>query len=168
MAETDRKKMRFVWRAHKLAWNLSGGRLGRTMGGIPVLELVTIDHRSGLERQILIWYFNFPEGPAIIGTNAGLDTDPAWVKNLRASPLARARWDGQWHDVRAVELSGADHEKVWNTGVAASAALGHQLQVLQGDLAAQRTEANQVKVQRHGIRIGDVGQVMFEEIAKRI
>ncbi len=121
MAETDRKKMRFMWKAHKLAWNLSGGRLGRTMGGVPVLELVTTGHRSGLERQILIWYFNFPEGPAIIGTNAGLDTDPAWVKNLRANPLARARWDGQWHDVRAVELSGADHEKVWNAGVAASA-----------------------------------------------
>ena len=54
MAETDRKKMRLVWRAHKLIWNLSGGRLGRKMGGIPVLELVATGHRSGLERQILI------------------------------------------------------------------------------------------------------------------
>ena len=121
MAETDRKKMRFVWRAHKLIWNLSGGRLGRKMDGIPVLELVTTGHKSGLERQILIWYFDFPQGPAIIGTNAGRDVDPAWVKNIRANPQARARWHGKWHDVMAVELSGTDHEEVWNAGVAASA-----------------------------------------------
>jgi len=121
MAETDRKKMRLVWTAHKLAWNLSGGHFGRKMGGIPVLELVTTGHRSGLKRQILIWYFDFPEGPAIIGTNAGLDVDPAWVKNIRANPQARARWNGKWHDVRAIELSGADYEAAWNAGVAASA-----------------------------------------------
>ena len=120
MAEMDRKKMRFAWRAHKLVWNLSGGYLGRKMGGLPVLELVTTGHKSGRQRQILIWYFPFPEGPAIIGTNAGRDADPAWVKNLRANPLARARWDGTWHDVTAVELNGTDHEAAWNAGVAAS------------------------------------------------
>ncbi len=120
MAETDRKKMRFMWRAHKLAWNLSGGRFGRKMGGIPVLELVTTGHKSGAQRQILIWYFDFPEGPAIIGTNAGRDTDPAWVKNIRANPQARARRDGKWHDVTAIELSGADYEAAWNAGVSAS------------------------------------------------
>lgn len=121
MAEMDRKKMRLVWRAHKLLWNLSGGRLGRRMGGIPVLELVTTGHRSGLGRQVLIWYFDTPAGPAMIGTNAGRDVDPAWVKNIRANPLVRARWDGRWHDVTAVELTGADYEAVWNAGVAASA-----------------------------------------------
>jgi deazaflavin-dependent oxidoreductase (nitroreductase family) len=130
MAEMDRKKMRFVWKAHKLLWNLSGGRLGRRMGGIPVLELVTTGHRSRLERQILIWYFDFPKGPAMIGTNAGRDVDPAWVKNLRANPLARARWGGRWHDVTAVELTGADYEAAWNAGVAASAGFAEYEQAL--------------------------------------
>ena len=130
MAETDRKKMRFVWEAHKLLWNLSGGRLGRKMGGIPVLELVTTGHRSGLERQILIWYFDFPKGPAMIGTNAGRDADPAWVKNIRANPQARARWDGKWRNVTAIELSGADYDTVWNAGVAASAGYAEYKQTL--------------------------------------
>lgn len=121
MAEVDRKKMRSQWRAHKLMWNLSGGRLGRKVDGVPVLELVTTGHRSGRERQILIWHFDSPEGPAIIGTNGGRDVDPAWVKNLRANPVARARWNGTWHDVKAVELSGAAYEAAWNAGVAASA-----------------------------------------------
>ena len=69
----------------------------------------------------MIWYLDSPRGSAIIGTNAGRDTDPAWVKNIRANPQARARWNGKWHDVTAVGLSGSDYETAWNAGVAASA-----------------------------------------------
>ena len=118
MAESNRTWMRFQWRAHKLLWNLSGGRLGRKVVGMPVVELITIGHKSGRERQILITYVDDGGVPALIGTNAGRDTDPAWVKNLRAHPNARARWGGTWRDVRAVELEGDDHERVWNAGVA--------------------------------------------------
>jgi deazaflavin-dependent oxidoreductase (nitroreductase family) len=112
MEQTDRKKMRTQWRAHKLIWNVSGGRLGRKVGGLPVLELVTVGHTSGEERQILIWYFDDNGAPAIVGTNAGKDADPAWVKNLRANPHARARWTGTWHHVTAIELTGGDHDRV--------------------------------------------------------
>jgi deazaflavin-dependent oxidoreductase (nitroreductase family) len=103
---------------HKLIWNLSGGRLGRKAAGMPVLELSTTGHKSGLQRQILITYVEHRGAPAIIGTNAGRNTDPAWVHNLRANPDARARWDGIWHDVVAAELSGADYEEVWSDAVA--------------------------------------------------
>jgi deazaflavin-dependent oxidoreductase (nitroreductase family) len=110
--------MRFQWAAHKLVWNLSGGRLMRKVGGMPVVELVTVGHKSGQERQILISYVDDRGAPALIGTNAGRNTDPAWVKNLRANPEARARWNGKWHDVRGVELDGDDHARVWEQGVA--------------------------------------------------
>jgi len=120
MAEANRTFMRFQWKSHKLLWNLSGGRLGRRAAGLPVLELVTVGHRSGQERQILINYVDDRGGPAVIGTNAGRDTDPAWVKNLRANRQARARWDGKWYDVTAVELEGEDHRRVWEAAVAAN------------------------------------------------
>jgi deazaflavin-dependent oxidoreductase (nitroreductase family) len=120
MAETNRKKMRRQWKLHKFLWQLSGGRLGRTVAGMPVLELVTIGHKSGQERQILISYVDSDGSPAIIGTNAGRDVDPAWVKNLRAQPAARARWDGQWRDVTAVELDGDDHQQAWDAAVNAN------------------------------------------------
>jgi len=121
MVEANRRMMRFQWQSHKLLWKLSGGRLGRRIGTMPVLEVVTTGRKTGLPRQILITYLDDPNGPTIIGTNAGRNVDPAWVKNLRANPAARARWDGTWHDVTAVELSGADHETAWNAAVAASA-----------------------------------------------
>jgi deazaflavin-dependent oxidoreductase (nitroreductase family) len=118
MAETNRTWMRFQWRMHKLLWNLSGGRLGRKVIGMPVLELVTIGHKSGQERQILITYVEHNGFPAIIGTNAGRDVDPAWVKNLRANRKARARWNGRWRDVVATELSGNELDQVWGEAVA--------------------------------------------------
>lgn len=118
MAESNRTTMRLQWRLHKLIWNLSGGRLGRRTIGMPVVELVTVGHKSGQERQILITYVEDEGVPTIIGTNAGKDVDPAWVKNLRANPNARARWDGQWRDVRGIELEGEDHARVWDEAVA--------------------------------------------------
>lgn len=117
MAETNRKKMRRQWKMHKFLWKLSGGRLGRKVMGMPIQELVTTSHKSGQERRILISYVDSDGSPAIIGTHASRDVDPAWVKNLRAQPAARARWDGQWWDVTAVELDGDDHQQAWNTAV---------------------------------------------------
>ena len=120
MGEANRTAMRVQWKLHKLMWNLSGGRLGRQVVGMPVLELVTVGRRSGLEREVLLTHVDHDGSPAVIGTNAGRDTDPAWVENLRANPDARARWNGEWHDVTAVELDGDEHEAVWNAAVAAN------------------------------------------------
>ena len=85
---------------------------------MPVLELVTTGHKSGRSRQILITYIDHAGSPAIVGTNAGKDVDPAWVRNLRATPTARARWDGNWRTVTAVELTGNDHAAVWRAAIA--------------------------------------------------
>jgi deazaflavin-dependent oxidoreductase (nitroreductase family) len=120
MGESNRRKMRFQWRMHKLIWNASGGRLGRNVAGMPVLELETIGRKSGQPRRILITYVECEGAPTIIGTNAGRDADPAWVLNLRSRPAARARWDGRWRGVTAVELDGQDHAKAWEAGVSAN------------------------------------------------
>lgn len=105
--------MRLQWNVHRLVWDLSGGRLGRRAIGMPVLELVTIGRRSGEERSILITYVETSSGPALAGTNAGADRDPAWVKNLDANPEARIRRDGRWEEVRARRLEGGEREVVW-------------------------------------------------------
>lgn len=117
MAETNRVAMRIQWGLHKLVWNLSGGRIGTKAVGMPVVELVTIGHKSSEERQVLLTYVEIDGAPAVIGSNAGRDTDPAWVRNLRANPRARARWDGRWHDVVAEELEGTARDAAWEAAV---------------------------------------------------
>jgi deazaflavin-dependent oxidoreductase (nitroreductase family) len=99
-------------------WNLSGGRLGRKIAGIAVLEMVSLGHRSGRERQILITYVEDPAGPLIVGTNAVRKRDPVWVENLRTNRHARARWAGRWHEVIAVEFERDDHAAAWAMAVA--------------------------------------------------
>jgi deazaflavin-dependent oxidoreductase (nitroreductase family) len=130
MSETNPTVMRFQWRAHKVLWNASGGRLGRQIGGLPNLELVTTGRKSGEPRQILITYFDHEGSPTLVGTNAGRDSDPAWVLNLRADPNARARWNGTWRDVTARELTSPEQDQVWESAVAASPAYGDYAQSL--------------------------------------
>lgn len=115
MAEANRVVMRVQWALHKLAWNLSGGRIGRKVAGMPVVELITVGHRSGEERQVLLNYIESNGAPAVIGSNAGRDSDPAWVRNLRANPHARARWGGRWREVVAEELEGPAREAAWGS-----------------------------------------------------
>lgn len=105
--------MRLQWRAHHLLWDLSGGRLGRRAVGMPVLELVTTGHKSGEDRSILITYVETPSGPALAGTNAGVERNPAWVRNLRADPDARIRRDGRWRQVRARFPEAAERDQIW-------------------------------------------------------
>ncbi len=112
--------MRFIWKSHKLVWNASGGRLGTKVLGMPVLELITTGHKSGEPRSILISYVETPAGPAIAGTNAGKDTDPAWVRNLRADPAARVRQGGTTRDVTASFLDGDEHGAAWQQFVDAA------------------------------------------------
>lgn len=81
---------------------------------MPVLELVTTGHRSGEPRSILITYVDTPEGPAVAGTNAGADRDPAWVRNLRADPVARIRQRGRWTDVGARFIDGPTWQETWD------------------------------------------------------
>ena len=143
MAEQNRTKMRLQWRAHRLIWNLSGGRLGRRVAGMPVLELAAIGHRSGEERRILITYVESGGHPAIIGTNAGRDRDPAWVKNLEANPVARARWDGKWRTVRAAALTGHSHADLWEKAVAANPDYERYLQALTRPVPIFRLEESE-------------------------
>lgn len=120
MPEANRAYMRLQWRLHKALWNASGGRLGRRVSGMPVVEISAIGRRSGVERRILITFVDDGGSPVVVGTNAGKDSDPAWAHNLRAHPDVRARWNGTWHEVCAVELGGENWERAWVAAVAAN------------------------------------------------
>jgi hypothetical protein len=42
------------------------------------------------------------------------------VRNVRTTPDVRARWNGRWYYVKAVELAGADHAAAWAQAVGAN------------------------------------------------
>ena len=114
--------MRIQWRIHRLAWQISGGRMGRKVGGMPVLKLMTTGHRTGEQRPVLLWHVMTPLGPVMTGTNAGADYDPAWVKNLRSDNSATMMLDGATKAVAGVFLEGSEYDEAWAALVAANRA----------------------------------------------
>jgi len=109
----SRKRYRAIWKIHRWVWDATGGRLGRRAVGMSVLELVTTGHKSGERRRVLLNYLTTPDGPAVVGSNVGDDSDPAWAKNLRAHLEADVREAGRWHRVRARQVDGEDYERLF-------------------------------------------------------
>jgi F420H(2)-dependent quinone reductase len=130
MSTPNRRVMRMQWKLHKLTWNLSGGRLGRRVIGMPVLELETTGHRSGRPRRILITYVLDGDTSVLFGTNAGADVDPAWVRNLRVAPTCRVRRDGRWRDADAEFVTDDDHARLWQRAVEANSGYAEYERVL--------------------------------------
>lgn len=103
-----------VWRVHRFAYRVSGGRLGTAFIGMPVLLLTTTGRRSGEPRSVALTYFNDGDRMIVVGSNAGEDRHPAWWLNLREHPDATVQIGGTISRVRAMEAVGAERERLWS------------------------------------------------------
>lgn len=74
-------------RVHRTLLKGSGGRLGWTAAGMPVLELTTIGRRSGQPRSVMLTSPH-REGDAmvIVASKGGEGSHPDWFLNLRENP----------------------------------------------------------------------------------
>jgi len=64
----------------------TAGKVGGSMQGLRVLLLTTTGRKTGKKRITPLGYFEHDGGYAIIASNAGFDTHPAWFHNLRSNP----------------------------------------------------------------------------------
>jgi len=81
---------------HRAILGLTGGRLGWTTAGMPVLELTTIGRKSGEPRTVMLTS-PVQEGPSlvIVASRGGDDQHPAWFLNLRDHPEVEVVWKGE-------------------------------------------------------------------------
>jgi deazaflavin-dependent oxidoreductase (nitroreductase family) len=112
--------LRTVWVVHRLAYRLTGGRLGSRAAGLPVLELTTTGRTSGQPRSVLLNFRPHEHGWVVVASNAGHDRHPAWWLNLESNPQARVRVGSRGEDVEARELDGPERERFWRQMVAAN------------------------------------------------
>lgn len=86
------KSMNAVHRA--VLW-VSGGRIGRKMADMPVLELVTTGRRSGEPRAVMLTS-PLRDGDAyvVVASRGGDDRHPAWLLNLRDEPRVQVAVQG--------------------------------------------------------------------------
>ena len=105
--------LRLYWRLHKATYQLTGGRVGGRVVGLPVLELTVVGRRSGQPRSVLLNYLDDPDGYVVVASNAGHDRDPAWWLNLKSEPAAAVRAAGDTVDVRAEEVRENEYGTLW-------------------------------------------------------
>jgi deazaflavin-dependent oxidoreductase (nitroreductase family) len=103
-----------VTRIHPVVYRLTGGRwlVGRNFGVQNVIVTMT-GRSSGKVRDIPLYAFADGDRWVVIGSNAGVDREPAWVGNLRSNPSARLRVGRHGHEVRAREAEGAERDRLW-------------------------------------------------------
>lgn len=72
---------------HRLLLAATGGRVGWSFSGMPVVELTTTGRRSGQPRRTMLTS-PYQEGDAIVivASRGGDDRHPAWYLNLVANP----------------------------------------------------------------------------------
>jgi deazaflavin-dependent oxidoreductase (nitroreductase family) len=103
-----------MWRVHRWLFQVSGGRIGSSMNGFPILLLTTRGRRSGEPRRVALQYLEHGGALAVAGSYAGEDRDPAWWLNLQATPEAEVMIGGRAFDVRAREAFGPERAALFD------------------------------------------------------
>jgi deazaflavin-dependent oxidoreductase (nitroreductase family) len=100
---------------HQAVYDLSDGRLGHHMLGVPCLLLRTTGRRSGETRTSALVYARDGQDYVVVASLGGSDHPPAWLHNLRADPhvgvqVGRERFPAV---ATVVERSEADYARLW-------------------------------------------------------
>jgi deazaflavin-dependent oxidoreductase (nitroreductase family) len=98
----------------------TGGKLGGTMGGQPVVLLTTRGRKSGKPRTVPLMSFDDGAGHRVVVASAGgSPTHPAWYQNLVANPVVTVETRGRKYEARAELVEGSDRARLWKEVVAA-------------------------------------------------
>lgn len=97
-----------------LVGRLTGGRTSapELLAGLPVLDVTTTGRRSGEPRTSHLISIPVGERLALLGTNFGQPSTPAWVLNLETDPRATVRLRGRTAEVLARPATAEEHTEV--------------------------------------------------------
>jgi deazaflavin-dependent oxidoreductase (nitroreductase family) len=92
----------------------TGGHPGGDWAGTPMILIHHIGARSGTERVTPLGYFPVGEDRfAVVASNGGSPSHPAWYHNLKANPVITAEVGAETLTVVAEELDGAARAELW-------------------------------------------------------
>jgi deazaflavin-dependent oxidoreductase (nitroreductase family) len=91
-----------------------GTSLPTLLAGLPVLMVTTTGRRSGQARATPLIAVPVGDDLALLGTNFGQGSTPAWVLNLEADPHARVEFDATAVPVVARAADPDERAAVWD------------------------------------------------------
>ena len=94
-------------------YRTSGGKLGGTAAGAPVMLLTTTGRKSGQPRTAPLLYLEDGEDIVIVASQGGMSKDPLWFKNLEANPEAEIEIGKEKRKVRARRATDEEKATLW-------------------------------------------------------
>ncbi|HEX2192071.1 MAG TPA: nitroreductase family deazaflavin-dependent oxidoreductase [Acidimicrobiales bacterium] len=103
--------------AHQAIYELSDGRVGHRLLGVPCLLLRTTGRRTGKTRTTALVYARDGDDYLVVGSLGGSPTAPAWLHNVRSRPqvgvqIGRERFPAV---ATVVQRGHDDFERLWRT-----------------------------------------------------
>ncbi|RZQ59249.1 nitroreductase/quinone reductase family protein [Amycolatopsis suaedae] len=107
------KPFALVMRGVAAVYRVSGGRIGGTLRGAPVLLLNHVGRRSGTRRQTPLLYLTDGDRLVLAASKAGSDRHPDWYHNLVAAPETSVLIGRRERAVRARVASAEERAAYW-------------------------------------------------------
>ncbi len=107
--------LKLMNQTHRGLIALSGGRAGRSFGGMPVIELTTTGRKSGQPRtSMLTSPYQEEDRTYVVASRGGDDQNPAWFLNLVENPDVMVSIQGApAQKMRASALDPDERARVW-------------------------------------------------------
>ena len=96
-----------------MLYRRSGGRLGNTLKGAPILLLDHVGRKSGQTRTAPVLYLRDGEDLVIVASRGGSDATPAWWLNLQANPATTVQVGSERRLVLARQASAQEKAALW-------------------------------------------------------
>ena len=113
MSPGAKRAARAVTGLHNTLYRLSGGRVGGSLLGRPVLLLSVEGRKTGKRRTSPLLYLADGENLVIVASVGGAAHHPTWWLNLRAHPEAEVQVGRRKLGVRAREAVGEEKARLW-------------------------------------------------------
>ncbi|WP_225753946.1 nitroreductase/quinone reductase family protein [Actinotalea sp. Marseille-Q4924] len=110
--------------ANRLAvalYRRSGGRIGGSAKGVPVLLLTAPGRRTGTPHTVPVAYLEHEGGYVVTGSAGGAPVDPQWFRNVRAAHWVRIEIGTESYDAEVTVPDAPTRDLLWRDVVLARA-----------------------------------------------
>ncbi len=108
-----RLAMKLASRLHRPLYRATGGRVGRSVRGMPTLLLTTTGRKTGRPRTWPVGYVEDGENLVVVASAGGVTTHPAWYLNLRQHPEVAVQIGNRTRTMRAETAGPAERARLW-------------------------------------------------------
>lgn len=104
---------RAVMALHSGLFRATGGKVGGSLFGVPILLLTTTGRKSGKERTTPLVYLAKGEELVLVASSGGSDRMPAWYLNLRTNPTVQVQVGRRKRQMRARRATPEERARLW-------------------------------------------------------